>query len=83
MPGKEHEIKLFNRDNFKRLLELATLDSYFFFNEEIYMQIDGVAMGSPLGPHLANIFMNHMEKKWLEECPIQFKPVLYRRYVDD
>ena len=40
-------------------------------------------MGSPLGPHLANIFMSHMEKKWLQNCPIDFKPVLYRRYVDD
>jgi hypothetical protein len=27
--------------------------------------------------------MSHMEKKWLEECPDYFKPVLYRRYVDD
>ena len=27
--------------------------------------------------------MNHMEKKWLEDCPLDFKPVLYRRYVDD
>ena len=83
MPDKEQEMEWFNRDNFKKLLELATLDSYFFFNEDIYKQVDGVAMGSPLGPHLANIFMNHMEKKWLEECPVQFKPVLYRRYVDD
>ena len=40
-------------------------------------------MGSPLGPHLANIFMNYMEKKWLQDCPLDFKPVLYRRYVDD
>ena len=25
----------------------------------------------------------HMEKKWLRDCPSHFKPVLYRRYVDD
>ena len=35
----------FNRNAFKDLLELATLDNYFFFNNEIYKQIDGVAMG--------------------------------------
>ena len=40
-------------------------------------------MGSPLGPILANAFMCYWEKKWLEDCPIQFKPMLYRRYVDD
>ena len=72
-----------DRTAFRELLELATLDSYFFFNGDIYQQIDGVAMGSPLGPTLANIFMSHMEKKWLRDCPLDFKPVLYRRYVDD
>ena len=79
----EEQIALYNRKSFKKLLELATLDSYFFFNENIYHQIDGVAMGSPLGPTLANIFMSHMEKKWLHECPLDFKPTVYRRYVDD
>ena len=49
------------------LLELATLDNHFLFNNEIYKQIDGVAMGSPLGPTLANVFMSHMEKRWLQE----------------
>ena len=40
-------------------------------------------MGSPLGPTFANIFLCHHEQKWLEFCPSHFKPVLYRRYVDD
>ena len=73
----------YNRDTFRKLVELATLDSHFHFNGEIYKQVDGVAMGSPLGPTLANVFMNHMEKKWLQNCPLDFKPILYRRYVDD
>ena len=62
---------------------MATLDNHFYFNGEIYKQIDGVAMGSPLGPTLANVFMSHMEKRWLKDCPLEFKPILYRRYVDD
>ena len=40
-------------------------------------------MGSPLGPTLPNAFFVIMKKNWLNECPSQFKPVLYRRYVDD
>ena len=40
-------------------------------------------MGNPLGPTLANAFLSHHKVKWLDECPIQFKPLLYRRYVDD
>ena len=72
-----------NKSEFKELLSLATKVSYFIFNELLYKQIDGVAMGSPLGPTLANAFLCFYEKKWLEQCPEEFKPVYYRRYVDD
>ena len=65
------------------LLKLATTESSFFFDSNLYKQIDGVAMGSPLGPTLVNAFLCHYEKIWLNECPSQFKPVIYRRYFDD
>ena len=54
----------------------------FIFKGQIYQQIDGVAMGSPLGPIFANIFVI----PWtvlLHNCSSSFKPLLYRRYVDD
>ena len=39
---------------------------------------------SPLGPTLANIFLGYHEKRrWLDNCPLTFKPVLYRRCIDD
>ena len=44
---------------------------------------DGVAMGSPLGPTLANVFMCHFENIWLENCPAHFKPIIYKSFVDD
>ena len=40
-------------------------------------------MGSALGPTLANAFLVHFEKTWLQNCPSEFKPHYYRRYVDD
>ena len=40
-------------------------------------------MGSPLGPTLANVFLCYNEERWLTDCPPQFKPSYYRRYVDD
>ena len=71
----------FNRKDFQTLLELAVDDSFFSFNNKLYRQTDGVAMGSPLGPLFANIFLSHYESQWLKDSPI--KPSLYRRYVDD
>ncbi|XP_057293116.1 uncharacterized protein LOC130621786 [Hydractinia symbiolongicarpus] len=67
------------RSEFKSLLELATKESYFIFNDKIYQQIDGVAMGSPLGPTFANVFLCYHEQNWLNNCPTEFKPVYFKR----
>ena len=72
-----------NKAQFKSLLELATKNSNFIFDGKLYKQIDGVAMGSPCGPTLANIFLCYYESIWLENCPSEFKPEFYKRYVDD
>ena len=40
-------------------------------------------MGSLLGHTLANAFMCHFENIWLENCPSHFKPLVYRRFVDE
>ena len=40
-------------------------------------------MGSPLGPVLANIFMCHLEDILFRDCSPAFRPLFYRRYVDD
>ena len=73
----------FDRNSFKSLLEHSVLNSFFLFNSRLFRQIDGVGMGLPLGPSFANVFMCFYEKIWLHDCPYDFKPILYRRYVDD
>ena len=65
------------------MLSLTTKESIILFDNIYYSQVDGVAMGSPLGPTLANVFLCHHERKWLEDCPDNFRPVYYKRYVDD
>ena len=65
------------------LLKLVIKESLFLFDGVYYYQTDGVAMGSPLGPTLANLFMSYHEQIWLDECPLEFKPKFYRHYVDD
>ena len=72
-----------SRDDLKQLLIMATSESFILFDKEYYQQTDGVAMGSPLGPTLANIFLCYHEKIWLDNCPGAFRPSFYRRYVDD
>ncbi|CAF3447999.1 unnamed protein product [Rotaria sp. Silwood1] len=41
-----------SREDMKELLDLATEKSHFLFNGQLYDQIDGVSMGSPLAPLL-------------------------------
>ena len=64
---------------FRRLMLMVTSGVEFSFGDVMYKQTDGVAMGSPLGPVLANVFVGYCESrmdkiKW---------PQLYVRFVDD
>ena len=43
-------------NQFKKFLSFAIKNTWFLFNDNMYRQLDGVAMGSPLGPSFANIF---------------------------
>ena len=52
---------------FEKLLRKCLQESIFTFNGKLYKQIEGVSMGSPLGPIIANIFMNDSEEKHMEE----------------
>ena len=74
------DVKL-GRENLKKLFFFAIAVTHFSFMVKFYDQIDGVAMGSPPTPVLANLVMAHHEKRRLENCNwgIEF----YRRYVDD
>ena len=68
---------------FYEMLNLAVSNTYFFFNNILYKQKEGLAMGNPLAPTLANIFLGNMEDNFLNDCPVEFKPLYYRRYLDD
>ena len=49
----------------------------------MYKQIDGVAIGFPLGSTKVNSFLCFHEQIWLNECPDEFTAAYCRRYVDD
>ena len=60
----------------------ATLQTHFLFNGLFYDQCDGVAMGSPLAPILANLSMGYHEEQWISNYK-DSQLLYYRRYVDD
>ena len=68
------------KEELTQLLEVATTNQLFQFDGQLYEQTDGVAMGSPLGPLMANVFMCHLEDKLARDGMV---PSLYKRYVDD
>ena len=70
-------------DLFQTFLELSVYNNLFRFNNKYYRQTDGLGMGLPLSPTMANIFLCYHEKRWLQDCPEEYKPIFYKRYVDD
>lgn len=62
-PTPDSSYHNFSRSHFKMFLELAVLDTAFIFNGVLFRQIEGMAMGSPLGPTFANIFMCSLEEQ--------------------
>ena len=64
----------------KELSSLATKEPCYNFNGKLlYKQVDGVAMGLPLGPTLVNVFLLLFEENWLQNCPSDLKPHYCRR----
>ena len=51
------------------LLEFCLNSTSFVFQGQYYQELEGAAMGSPLSPIVANIFMEHFEKEAQESAP--------------
>ena len=67
-----------DRNDMRELLTLAAYESFFILGQVMYRQIDGVPMGSPSGPILANAFLCRFEKQWLSECPLDILPKVFK-----
>ena len=73
---------LLKPDDIMELCEFILTTTYFQFRGNIYQQRFGTAMGSPVSPIVANMYMEWLEKKAILTAPITCKPQLWKRYVD-
>ena len=69
------------KSEMKELLNLCTKSVHFTFENNIYVQNDDVAVGSPLGPILANMFMVELERSVIETLMDKMK--CWTMHVDD
>ena len=64
---------------FKTILEILFSFNYFTFNQQVYKQNSGVAMGTISAPNIANIYVYCLEVKFLNI----HRPLFYCRFIDD
>ena len=67
------------------LLQVVMCHNHFEFNEEVYRQISGVAMGTKCAPTFANIFKASIEEEFLSlrQTRCEVEPLLWFMFVDD
>ena len=63
------------------LLEFCLKNTYFSFQDQFCEQVEGAAMGSPVSPIVANLYMEYLEQKALSTAPNP--PRFWHRFVDD
>ena len=73
---------IIQKDQIIVLLELVLNNCVFSFQHKFYKQIQGAAMGSPVSPVIANIYMKYFVELALgPQCPTPTP--WWKRYVDD
>ena len=68
-------------EDYIRLTTVCLEQNFFKFNNKFFQQKSGLAMGNPLSPFLADLFMSSFENLIIEGHPLIFK--MWLRYVDD
>ncbi|XP_022814510.1 uncharacterized protein LOC111348209 [Spodoptera litura] len=67
--------------SYMNLLEICLFGNYFLFQDKCYLQTDGLTMGNPVSPILANLWMEKFESKALRNGQNIIK--VWKRNVDE
>ena len=78
----QRPIKKPSSETLLRLAELVLTLNCFSFGDNYFKQINGVAMGTKMGPSYANLFIGFIENKFFSNYHGP-KPDLYKRYIND
>ena len=78
----QRTIKEPSSETLLRLGELVLTLNCFSFADNYYKQVNGVAMGTKMGPSCANLFVGYIENQVFNQFN-GTKPELYGRYIDD
>ena len=79
-PDEQSKINGLSKQQFDKLLKWTCKKTTLQFNQNYYHQLDGLAMGSPLAPAMADICMNWLTNEVLAKIK---NPPVIMRYVDD
>lgn len=72
---------LLPKDDFIKGVKLCLESTYFVHNNQFYQQIEGVAIGSPISPAVANWVMEKLENETITQ--LQYRLPFFKRYIDD
>ena len=78
-----HSSKIPSIDILIQAVQHVLSNNFFTFEDQTFQQIQGTAMGTPMAPAIANLFMGWLESKILKDSPFHIEQDLWKRYIDD